>query len=226
MKSRSKLCRSLLPIPFQGAESKEWFHLGCALLGVGWVLGLGQSSLAQGIIVLHTGGGLPLVSSSQTLVPPPGSDGLPLEFEFGFATDEVVVPGAFLDSLTVTIQDAMARTLVLLTADANGVVWAPPTPGAVFISPNAIVRVPIPFPLLQPPLAQQWAFATAIPLPPELIGPIQVYFDLFDNFDSTHSLAWYRDARIPEPRTAALLLAGSCLLWLRRLRGRQIRPPS
>lgn len=186
----------------------------------------GPSLIAQGIITLHTGGGLPLVSSSQTLLLPAGSDAVPLEFEFGFATDEIAVPNAFLDSLTVTIQDAMARALVLLTADAGGVVWAPPTPGAVFISPNAIVRVPIPFPLLQPPLAQQWAFAVAIPLPPELVGPIQVYFDLFDNLDSTHSLGWYRDVRIPEPGTGALLLAGSCLLLLRRPRGRRIRTRS
>ncbi|MCX8090558.1 MAG: hypothetical protein N3I86_06410 [Verrucomicrobiae bacterium] len=172
--------------------------------------------MAQGIIVLQTGGGLPLVSSSQMLEVPTGADGLPLQFEFGFATDEFVIPGAFLDSLTVTVQDAMARTLVLFSADAAGVIWAPPTPGALFVDPNSILRVPVPFPLLQAPQAHQWAFATTVPLPLELTGPIHVHFDLFDNLDSTHSLAWYRDVRIPEPRMNLLLLVGLSLLWLRQ----------
>ncbi len=173
---------------------------------------------AQGTLtVLNTGGGMPLVTASQQLQVPSSSVPVPLVFEFGFGTDETVSPGAFLDSFTITIQDAaMMTTLVLLTADASGIVWAPSTPGGVVMSPDLIVRNPVAFPSLQPVLANLSAFAVTVPLPTTFTGTVNVHFDLFDNLNSTASLGWYRPAVIPEPSAWVLLVAGGLLVWLRQ----------
>jgi len=173
--------------------------------------------MAQGIAVLNTGGGLPLVTSSQQLQIPSSPLPVPLFFEFGFGTDETISPGAILDSFTVTVQDAaMLNTLVLLTADAGGVLWAPKTSGGVAIAPEDVGRTPIEYPSLQPVLANQSAFAVTVPLPTVFTGQVNVYFDLFDNLDGTASLGWYRGATIPEPGTWALLGIGLLAMWLRK----------
>jgi hypothetical protein len=191
-----------------------------------WVVGVAvllvlvgrQGVVAQGVVVLRTGGGTPLVTASESVLVPPGAGPVPLMFDFGFGTDETVAPGRILDSFTVTVQDAAGvHTLVLLTADAGGLVWAPFTPGAMFISPDAIVRTPVAFPSLEPVLVHQIAFAVTVPLPPAFSGLLHVHFDLFDNLDSTASLGWFRAVQVPEPASAALLITGSAFfIWLRR----------
>jgi len=189
------------------------------LLALLCILVDGLHGFAQGFTVLRTGGGSPLVSSTESL--PLSTNALPavLTFEFGFGTDETVSPGAMFDSFSVTVQDAaMLNTLVLLTADASGIVWAPPTPGGVLLPPDAILRSGIPFPSLQPVLAQQTAFLVTVPLPTVFSGPVNVYFDLFDNLNPTASLGWYNRVQVPEPGTWALLVAGGVLVWLCRRR--------
>ncbi len=184
------------------------------VIPVGWLLA-SCLAMAQGIAVLNTGGGTPLVTSSQLLQIPASSVPVPLLFEFGFGTDETASPGAILDSFTVTVQDAaMLHTLVLLTADASGVVWAPPTPGAILIPPEAILRTSIPFPSLQPVLANQSAFVVMVPLPTVFTGTVTVHFDLFDNLNPSSSLGWYNRVNVPEPGTWVLLVAGGLLVWL------------
>jgi hypothetical protein len=111
------------------------------------------------------------------------------------------------------------NTLVLLTADGSGIVWAPPTPGGVGIPPDAILRSSIPFPSLTPVTAQQTAFLVTVPLPTVFSGAVNVHFDLFDNLDSVASLGWYNRVRVPEPGTWALLVTGLLAMWMgRRLR--------
>lgn len=177
----------------------------------------GSSVWAQGTLVLRTGQGMPVV----TLVEPvlvPAQTPVMLEFEFGFATDETPTPGETLDSFTVTVQDAaMIHTLILLTADASGIVWLPPTPGGLWIPPSLIFWRHVPFPSLQPVLAYQSAFAVSVPLPEVYSsGPVNVYFDLFDNLNPTPSLGWFRGVQVPEPSAWALLIAGGILAWRRQ----------
>jgi hypothetical protein len=122
----------------------------CSLLVLLWVWDAPRG-WAQGTVVLRTGGGSPLVTFTELVSVPSNALPIALSFEFGFGTDETPSPGVFLDSFSVTVQDAARlNTLVLLTADGSGIVWAPPTPGGVGIPPDAILRSSIPFPSLTP----------------------------------------------------------------------------
>ncbi len=180
---------------------------------------------AQGTItVLNTGGGQPLVSEARSLFVDGALVQPRLLFNVGFATDETVALNAFLDSFTVTLQDSNhVFTAIYLTADAAGIVLAPPTPGTVVIDPATLVAEALAYPRLLPVFALQRAFAVNAPIPAQFSGsPIQVYFDLFDNLDPVASQGWFSDLRIvavPEPRTwTLLLLAGAVTGGFRRFK--------
>ena len=188
---------------------------------LGWLASvsvvLGQGSFTS----LRTGGGASLVSMQQVL----SSTGLNspiLLLDFGFVTDETVVPGVFLDSFTVSMQGASSnQAAVLVTADASGVLWAPPLPGAVPLQNSQILRQAIPPPSLQPVLGRGVAFAVQVPVPAQLTGPaLTVVFDLFDNQNGIASLGWYSNlqlASVPEPEVWALFGLGFALtIWSRR----------
>lgn len=179
----------------------------------------GQGNLdPPGLTVLRTGSGEPLQTSVQTLMIPGNVPGLELWFEFGFATDELLLPGEISDSYTVTVQDTVtADTLILLTSDAGGVVWAPPTPGCTFLPPETVMHAPIEFPSIDPVMANQTAFAVRVKVPSTLAGPVNVYFDLFDNLNSTDSLGWHGPVvLVPEPRIWLVLSVGLLVLFVRR----------
>jgi hypothetical protein len=139
----------------------------------------------------------------------------PLQFEFGFATDETPGPGNIFDSFTLTLQDnALNHTVVLLTADANGIVWAPPTPGTLFLDPNSITRSAISFPSLQPILAARSAFQVSVPMPAQFNGlTAKIFVDLFDNLDAVASQGYFRVTAVPEPTVWMIVFVGG-LLWL------------
>jgi hypothetical protein len=180
-------------------------------------------AFGQGTItVLNTGSGQPLVTGERTVNV---SSNLPqpqLQFSFGFATDETVVPNKLMDSFTVTIQDTNgARTAILLTSDASGTVLAPVSPGTVVIDPGTISLTPIPYPSLNPLLANRQAFQASAAIPGQFLsGPINVFFDLFDNQDALASQGWFSDPRVapvPEPQPWVLgVLAALTTLGLRR----------
>ncbi len=193
------------------AVLRGWLLLGFASLCLPWfephVAGQGTMT------VLQTGGGQPLVTSQQAL----DLNGLPapsVAFEFGFATQEVPTPGVFLDSFTVSLQDAASHTAVLVTADASGVLWAPPSSGAVTLTDSQIQRVAVAPPTGAPVLGNGLAFSVEMALPPSFTGStVDVTFDLFDNQNAQSSLGWYQDVRVvsvPEP--GAGLLGGLGLL--------------
>jgi hypothetical protein len=178
---------------------------------------------AQGIItVLNTGSGQPLVSAVRPLFVDAAATQPRLLFNFGFATDETVASGTFLDSFTVTIQDSNSVfTTVYLTADAAGTVLAPPTPGAIVMDPATISSDPLAYPSLNPVLLNQRAYAVSALVPAQFIGrEINVYFDLFDNLNPIASQGWFSDLRlgaVPEPQAWSLFLLVGATAWsLRR----------
>jgi len=190
----------------------SWFGLAA------FAVGIQVEVAAQGTFngtVLRTGSGQPLVSAVLPL-PPFGSNPSSLEFRFGFATDEVFGPGKIFDSFTITLQDDARRsTLVVLTADAGGVVWAPVTPGGLSLDPASITRATIPFPSLQPVLANQVAYLVTLPVPAQFDGlSAKVHLDLFDNLDPARSLGFAELAVTPEPACWELLLVCAGLIWL------------
>jgi hypothetical protein len=163
-----------------------------------------QSVCAQGSfdpIILQTGGSEALISAEQSLQTFSPANPPPIEFEFGFATDEEFAPSELFDSFTITLQDdAMNYTMVILTADASGIVWAPATPGALFLDPASIARAAIPFPPPVPGLASLTAYQASVPVPAQFQGQsAKLYLDLFDNLNQKASLAFFRLKLVPEP---------------------------
>lgn len=177
-------------------------------------------TLAQGPTVLQTGSGP--VTSEELIVFPSSVDTLRLRFDFGFGTDETAQTPGFLDSFTVTLQDgSMQWTAIYLTADPNGVSWAPVTPGTILLDPNSINRAPISFGGVQPSHNTEFAYQVDAPIPSEFAGKsATLYFDLFDNENTLSSLGWYGNVVvIPEPGTAALgTVGGTILVFFIRLR--------
>jgi hypothetical protein len=173
---------------------------------------------------VQTGGGQPVVSLQETLLVG-GLTSPELLFNFGFVTQEVVVPGTLLDSFTVTIQNpATSTSAVLATIDAGGPVWAPVSPGNLTLSDSQIQRQAIPPPSLQPVLGRGVAFSVTVPLPAVLIGPtLNVTFDLFDNQNSLTSVGWYDNLQtvsVPEPQIWELLVLGVSMLAILQRRCR------
>jgi hypothetical protein len=157
-----------------------------------------------GITVLHAAGTEPLITETR-LLEVDSSFALPLlQFTFGFATDENFTAGQFGDSFSVTLQDAsLTTTMIFLTVDASGVVWAPPTPGTTPIDPASISRTVSPFPRsVEPALVLQFAYRVESPLPSAFAGQtLSLHFDLFDNLNGVSSLGWFSDVTVvPEPR--------------------------
>jgi hypothetical protein len=194
-------------------HASRWVFAVSILLLTPWSDPARAQGSFNGITVLRAAGAEPLITETRELQVDP-SFALPvLQFTFGFATDETVVPGQFADSFTVTLQDAsLATTIILLTADASGTVWAPLTPGTVPISPEAILRRSAPFPAsIEPVLQWQFAYQVEAPLPAAFTGQsFSLHFDLFDNMNGVRSIGWFSDITVvPEPRlwfAAALAL--------------------
>lgn len=203
------------------------FHIQCMVrlgkaIHILLLLGLVLNTSAQGnsdYVVLQTGTGSPLVSTQQA-VSIIGVVAPAVAFDFGFYTEEVPTPDTFLDSFTVTIQDSLAATAIIVTADGSAVVWSPPTPGTIALPGSSILFISIPPPNVDPILAQAFGFNVTVLLPSEYTGPmITLYFDLFDNQNSLKSLGWFSRPRVlavPEPGCLQLLPLGLLVLTFRR----------
>ena|SRR5688572_24479602 len=168
-------------------------------------------SLANLFLELPTGGGVPLISASQSLFAPVAIQDPRLELTFGFGTDETFAPGQFFDSFTISLQDSGAAfTAVLLAVDASGLTLAPPTPGGLAVNPLSFTFDSTSIPPLSTTLEKQFSFRLNAPIPAQMLGaPINVQFDLFDNLDSVKSIGWVSEiAIVPEPVPAigALML--------------------
>ena len=171
--------------------------------------------------VIQTGGLDPLVGQSWTLTYDTRFPQHWLHFTFGFATEERPDDGEIFDALSVDLVnllglgEADTNVALLLTADAAGLIWAPPTPGAVEVNPNQIFRQTIAFPAFQPVLPAQEAYEVRALLPgPFDSGTVRFDFQLFDYPNGQNSFAWCLTpyiVSVPEPSMIALAAAG-CLL--------------
>jgi hypothetical protein len=141
-----------------------------------------------------------------------------LRIKIGFGTDESGGPGVFSDSFSVTLEtDDRSVTLLLMTFDPRGVVWAPPTPGTTPLSEEAIQRSAIEYPSLTPVLGNLQAYQVEVALPREVLGQgFTMYFDLFSNDNGIASQGWYADLQlIPEPGVMWLGMVGLALCLFR-----------
>jgi hypothetical protein len=143
--------------------------------------------------VLVTGTGPVLLTTQQVLQIPAAVLSPRLQFDFGFATDEIQTPGTFADSFSITLQNGgTSSTALLLTADVTGVQWTPPNPGGLSLKPGDVTPHAIPFPAgLATNLDLRSAYSVSFDLPPELSGrPVTLFLDLFDNTNRVDSLAF------------------------------------
>lgn len=168
---------------------------------------------------LETGGGVVLTSSVQAFDVDSLQPLHQLRFAFGFATEEEAGPERFFDSVTVTLQALDgATTAVYLTVDRNGPVWAPVTPGAAALNPADLTTTVLDYQDTSQPWTYQVAYRVLAPIPAQFEGGrVNLYLDLFDNGDSSRSLAWISE--VPEPGCGVLGLLGG-LVWLFRARSR------
>lgn len=184
---------------------------------VAWMQ-LGTSeSLAQGTFeTVKTGDSSLTLQRTGIII---NSDRSFLRFQIAYSTDEEVVPGAFLDSATASLQavNDLSAVLILATLDRTGAIWAPESPGAISIDPNSIQRSAISVPALQPVLLHSSAFEVTVQIPEALQNrELNFFFDLFDNGDPLRSLGALGEITVvPEPSVIGLglvALASVCLM--------------
>jgi hypothetical protein len=159
---------------------------------------------------LATGNGETLISSETLLAVGPGPS--ELAFDFGFLSDEAVVPGVFLDSFTVTLSGNGGFSAILATIDSSGVSWTPVPPDGNPIQSAQIRRMATAPSGLPPVSGRGLAYSARLTLPDILAGSqARITFDLFDNLDPQMSAGWYNNVQIvpvPEPRFFSLLGLG------------------
>jgi hypothetical protein len=178
---------------------------------------IGVTNLA----VLQTGGLEALVGQSWTL---DYDTALPehwLRFTFGFATEEQPNEGVILDALSAMLEGPGGEPIaVLLTGDASGMAWTPPTLGAVDLGPGAVRYQTASFPDFRPRLPVRSAYEVEVWLPPAFAsGSVRFDFQLFDAPNGQLSFAWCEPPTIvsvPEPSVLLLGLLGLLLLPLGR----------
>ena len=201
-------------------DRAKWIGLCFCTFALGGALKTGGESAPE-LTLLQTGSGTPLITSSEELFIAGFADPR-IRFTFGFATDEISEPGAFLDSFTFTLEGGdSASTLLFLTADATGVAWAPSTPGTVPLSPDSITAIPTEYPpAIEPALTQRYAYQVEALLPEDFAGQAATFrADLFDNLDGTASLGWFAEiAVVPEPRASLVALLAAFIYLIRRKR--------
>lgn len=170
-------------------------------------------------VFLRTGSGSVVTSELSLLNPLPGSAPGLLNFEFGYSTDELLQPGSFADSFTISLENALGQRIYLVTADAGGNLWAPFVPGAVPVADSAIFRETVSFAVPGEALDTSVAYRVGLNVPDDWANqPLKLRFDLFDNQDAIPSAAYFQGvALVPEPSSLLLLAGGvAALLFLRR----------
>lgn len=182
--------------------------------------------LGQGVVdpvVVNTVAGQELTGATTRFAFGSGIFNPGIRMKVGFASNETDGPGIFSDAFTVTLQtDDRSVTLVLVTLDPRGAVWAPSTPSTTPISEESIGRAMIAYPDLTPVLVNRQAYQMEVALPESVLGQsLTMYFDLFSNDNGIPSQGWYGELTlIPEPSVTWLVAVGLAGMWWARRRAR------
>lgn len=178
----------------------HWEPLGWTFVSMGraWAVGVGIAGwLAWGSpalgqrAVLETGRGLVLERSVLPVEVPVNVPSAALRFEVAFGTDELLLPGEFVDSLTVTLRTTnRSHSVTLMTVDRFGVVWAPGAlPGGLLEPATALTYGPmVAVPVGMTPFDFVVTHAVLLQLPEPFLGrSCQLIVSLFDNGDGEAS---------------------------------------
>ena len=212
---------------YQLAGTRLLLFTAALLMGLGpgfWAHGQGAEEVLN---TLDTTPGESMISQVRPVMVEPGGNPFLLQLKLGFGTDEVFGPGTIFDSFSLTLQTAdLAKTWVLATFDAGGVVWAPVTPGAEALPESSLSHTTINAPSLLPDFSFAQAYALEIALPVDALGqPLNLYYDLYNNQNAVGSQGWFTDVIIvPEPGVLSLGLLGLGVLWFLHRRRRMNRP--
>jgi len=189
--------------------------LGRLLLALTTALpALGMASMAAQAAaptLLETGQGAALQRVTLPLTIPTNFASASLRFDFSFGTDEQIVPGEFLDSLTISLRTTnRAHVATVLTVDRFGVTWAPDGPAGV-LNPDEDIQFE---PASAHPASIQFlaraAYRVVIEIPaPFLQNPSVVVVSLFDNGNPDNSRAILNDLRVRPGTTTLLALESS-----------------
>lgn len=199
-------------LTFMGVRpGKQVFMLAFALLAP-WTLWLAPGA-AVGTDGLHleTGQGTALQRVSVPLVIPPDYSAAGLRFDVAFGTDELIVPGEFVDSFTVTLRTTnRLHAVTLLTVDRFGVAWIPGDPGGLLDPVRDLFVTPAePF-SGNDGFAFQTQYNVLVQIPPPfLTQPSVLVVTLFDNEDAESSRASISNLEIRPGAMALLALESS-----------------
>lgn len=174
------------------------FHTGTAAIPV---IELGNTNVSA----LVTGGTSSLLSRVHVLDVDTNAPGGRIEFDFGFVTQEGANGSGFIDSVTLTLLDTNELSgVVLLVADANGVLWAPEVPGSIVLPSNHLIGSALELPEIRVGLSEfksQMAYHVSVRIPSALWAPkLKLALDLFDYPNGFDSVAWIGDFLfVPDP---------------------------
>lgn len=191
-------CLTPDPIHTTGCRFNGWLLAVLAWLG-GAHLAFAQNPCCMIIeptdtntTVMRSGG----LFALQTRTRPIYFDAVPgvcsISFGIGFATDEVPGEGEIFDSVSLVLQNTNTGvTAMLLTADANGFSWLPPTPGLLPILESALDHSPTTFPDLPSLPARSAAYQVTLSVPAALAaGWSDVTLVLYDYPNGLNSVGW------------------------------------
>ncbi len=162
---------------------------------------------AANSVALDTGTGVALQRISLPLVIPTNQSAAGLRFDVAFGTDEQIVGGEFVDSLTVTLRTTnRSHVITVLTVDRFGLAWFPGGPGSLLDPARDLFVTPAnPFPG-PGGFAFQVQYNVLIQIPPPfLTQPSVLVVTLFDNGDAESSRASLSNLEI---RRGAMSLLG------------------
>ncbi|MDA7657812.1 hypothetical protein N8737_03825, partial [Verrucomicrobia bacterium] len=142
-------------------------------------------------LMLSTDQGLVIASQQYVLDSVPDGQAH-LSFSFGFETDEVLLPQNFSDSVSVgLVSEDQSAFLLLLSADAGGVTWAPTNPLGVLLDSETISRTPTDSRFGPPVYQSGEAYRVSLSLPEAFSkSGTEVYLDLVDNSNGLRSVGW------------------------------------